>query len=191
MAPLLSDSENIVIRELFKKPEANIDEIKDILVKEREESKEWKKRLAKDKRLQKKVDARSISKFKSLALKKIAKALIEFSDNFSLDRSVQGRTKKEREEDERRIKILSRNGILIGYDFRDDRPVYLFYSVKKRAILPWQDHSCHENCQDQCFDILDLIRKEHGLDAPNKDIPIREQFDSSINEIIANVEKEE
>ncbi|UCG02828.1 MAG: hypothetical protein JSW11_02330 [Candidatus Heimdallarchaeota archaeon] len=180
VTPLLSDSENVVIRELFKTPKVEIEVIKDVLIKER---REWE-RIVEDGRLQKEVDVRSISKFKSLALKKIKKALTEFSDNFRLDRSVQGRTKQEREEDEKKINILLKNGVLIGYDFRDDRPVYLFYNINKRAIIPWQDHSCHENCQEQCFSILTTFRNEHGLDDPNQNIPIRKQFEASIEEII-------
>ncbi|MHA2335584.1 MAG: hypothetical protein ACXAEU_26370, partial [Candidatus Hodarchaeales archaeon] len=130
-----------------------------------------------------KVDVRSISKYKSVGLKKIRKGLDEHADILRLDYSIQGRTREEREEDKRKEDILRKNGILRGYDFRDDRAVYVFYSTSEQRYFHWPDHLCTLNCEEQCLEDLILIRKEHALS--DVDItPLRDQFMKTINEII-------
>ncbi|MHA2224195.1 MAG: hypothetical protein ACXAC8_03250 [Candidatus Hodarchaeales archaeon] len=172
MAPLLSDSENIVIREIFKNPKINLEDISTILNEERK--KKWEQ-LEQDGRLQKKVDVRSVSKFKSLALSKIRKNLEELADNFRLDRTPQ---------DQYRYNTLLGNGVLEGHDYRINRAVYLIYMVEDRAILPWQDHTCNVKCREDCNTILNLFRSDHGLDVVTKDVTISDQFRITINEIV-------
>lgn len=176
----LSDSENIVIREILKKPDINLEDIKKKMVAER---KKEQSKYSGDKRFQKEVDVSSIAKFKSLGLKKLNKGLKELADILRLDYSIQGRTKEERENDKNEINILAKNGILLGYDFRDDRGVYIFYSPSEKRFLPWQDHLCRKECRDECQRILTLLREERDL-APLRKEDIRVQFKSTFTEII-------
>ena len=86
MIKRLSDSENIVIREIFKNPDITLKKIGSVLEK------------AKDRQTRKsdsEVDVRTVSKFKSVGLKKIKQGLEELADTLRLDRSVQGETKEE------------------------------------------------------------------------------------------------
>lgn len=182
----LSDSENLVIREILKKPDISLGDITQKMVAER---KKEQSKYSGDKRFQKEVDVRSIAKFKSLGLKKINKGLRELADVLRLDYSIQGRTKKERENDKIRVEILAINGILLGYDFRDDREVYIFYSPSEKRFLPWQDHKCSEKCEKECFKIVSLLREERDLDPPGKEV-IREQFEKTILEIIEKTRTE-
>ena len=172
MTTQLSDSEKIVIREVFMNPRSNFEDIATILKAERE-----KKKKKTDQRFQKEVDVRTISKFKSVGLKKIRQGLKELADTSRLDRSIQDK------EEEERLEILQRNGILYGHDFRIDRKVYIFYSLREDYIL-WQEHVCNIKCQDQCDEILNLIRKEHGLDELTNDKLTREKFEDTFDEIV-------
>lgn len=172
MTTQLSDSEQIVIREIFTNPKISLEDIAVILERERKKRKEKE-----DQRFQKKVDVRTVSKFKSVGLKKIRKGLKELADTSRLDVSIQD------EKEEEKLEILQRNGILYGHDFRIDRKVYIFYTVEEGYFL-WQEHVCNVKCQDQCDKILDLIRKEHGLDEPNSNDLIREQFKETFDEIV-------
>ncbi|UCE12582.1 MAG: hypothetical protein JSV04_10345 [Candidatus Heimdallarchaeota archaeon] len=172
MTTQLSDSEKIVIREVFMNPHATLDDIATILNKERK--KKWKE----DQRFQKNVDVRTISKFKSVGLKKIRRGLEELASTSRLDLSLQN------EQEERELNILQRNGILSGHDFRIDRKVYIFYTVSEGYIL-WQEHVCNVKCQDQCNEILNLIRTEHGLSESSNDKLTREHFEETFEEIIS------
>ena len=78
---------------------------------------------------------------------------------------------------------------LIGHDFRIDREVILFYTVKDQTILPWQDHLCNRNCEEDCTRILKIVRTDHGLDKPNTH-EIRDQFKKTIEEIIEKNKEE-
>jgi hypothetical protein len=174
MPKKLSESENIVIREIFMNPQISLVEIAKVL------------EIAEERQTRKsdtKVDVRTVSKFKSVGLKKIKQGLEELADTLRLDRSVQGETKEEIEREEMKTELLLKNGILIGHDFRIDREVYLFYTVKDQTTLPWQDHLCNRNCEEECTRILTLVRTDHGLDNP-KVQDIRNQFRKTINEII-------
>lgn len=174
MARALSPSEKIVIRELFKNPRATFEDIALILSAERERDE------ISDQRFQKEVDVRTISKFKSVGLRKIRQGLKELAETSRLDLSSQN------EEEEARLEILQRNGILYGYDFRIDRKVYLFYSLAEGYIL-WQAHTCNIKCQSQCDEILNLIRTEHGLAhglVLDNDTLTREKFEETFNEIV-------
>lgn len=175
----LSDSENIVIREIFKNPQISLMEIANVLEK------------AKDRLTRKsdsKVDVRTVSKFKSVGLKKIKQGLEELANALRLDRSIQGENKEEIENEKKKTELLSRNGILIGHDFRIDREVHLFFTLDDQTILPWQDHLCNRNCEDDCTRILRIVKAEHGLDEPNTN-DIRDQFKKTINEIVEKTEE--
>lgn len=177
----LSDSERVVIREIFQNPHISLDEIAVVLEKEREEWIKERERETgkKDKRFRepKEVDIRTISKFKSVGLKKIRKGLIELAETSRLDLSIQDNLEEEN------LELLQKNGILYGHDFRIDRKVYIFYTLKDGYIL-WQEHVCNIKCQDQCKDILNLIREEHELKKSFSDKLTREQFEDTFNEII-------
>lgn len=175
MTTQLSDSEKIVIREVFMNAHGDFDDIAKILKVEREK----KKKI--DQRFQEEVDVRTISKFKSVGLKKIRKGLIELAESSRLDRSIQ-------DKEEERVEILQKNGILYGHDFRIDRKVYIFYTLKEGFIL-WQEHVCNIKCQNQCEEILNLIRKEHGLDKLLNDKLTREQFEDTFDEIVKREKK--
>ena len=180
MAKKLSDSENIVIREIFKNPNISLIEIADVLEK------------TKDRQTRKsdtKVDVRTVSKFKSVGLKKIKQGLEDLADTLRLDRSIQGETKEEIEREEKKAELLLRNGILVGHDFRIDREVYLFYTIQDQTTLPWQDHLCNRNCEEECTRILSIVRTDHGLKKPTTH-NIRDQFKRTIDEII-EISKEE
>ncbi|MFX1286478.1 MAG: hypothetical protein ACFFB5_22775 [Promethearchaeota archaeon] len=171
MTTQLSDSEKIVIREVFINPHVNFEDIATILKAERERKKK------KDQRFQNEVDVRTISKFKSVGLKKIRQGLEQLADTSRLDRSIQDK------EEEARLEILQRNGILYGHDFRIDRKVYILYSLEEGFIL-WQEHVCNIKCQVQCDEILNLIRKEHGLDELTNGKLTREKFEDTFDEIV-------
>ncbi|MFX0014450.1 MAG: hypothetical protein ACFFBQ_08855 [Promethearchaeota archaeon] len=177
----MSDSERVVIREIFQNPHISLDEIAVVLEKEREEWIKERERETgkKDKRFRepKEVDIRTISKFKSVGLKKIRKGLIELAETSRLDLSIQDNLEEEN------LELLQKNGILYGHDFRIDRKVYIFYTLKDGYIL-WQEHVCNIKCQDQCKDILNLIREEHELKKSFSDKLTREQFEDTFNEII-------
>lgn len=180
MVKKLSDSESIVIREIFKNPHISLIEIAEVLEK------------AKDRQTRKsdtKVDVRTVSKFKSVGLRKIKQGLEDLADALRLDRSVQGETKEEIEREKMKAELLLRNGILIGHDFRIDREVHLFYTVEDQNILPWQDHLCNRNCEEDCTRILRIVNTEHGLDEPNTQ-DIRGQFRKTIEEIIEKNKEE-
>ena len=174
MTKKLSESENIVIREIFMNPQISLVEIAKVL--EKAEDRQTRKSDTK-------VDVRTVSKFKSIGLKKIKQGLEDLADTLRLDRSVQGETKEEIEREKTKSELLLRNGILIGHDFRIDREVYLFYTVKDQTTLPWQDHLCNRNCEQECKRILSIVRFDHGLDEPDSD-DIRDQFRKTIIEII-------
>ena len=172
----LTDSENLVLREFFQG--TDLKNIPKILNEERQT---WS-RLEEDGRMQKEVDIRSISKFKSLALKKLRKELITRADESFLDYSPQGITKEERDQSEKDFNLLINHGILRGYDFRDDRFVYLFYSPTKESLLHWQEHSCRNlECVKSCNDILHLFSMEHGI---NSNKLTKESISKNFDEII-------
>jgi len=176
VSPKLSDSEKIVMCEIFRNPDASLVDIAKVL----ENSKNRRKSGTS-------VDVRTVSKFKSVGLKKIRKGLEELSDALRLDRTIQGETKEELERESEKAELLFKNGILIGYDYRIGREVYLFYIGKDQTILPWQDHTCNRNCENECKVILEDITKEHGLGMPNntnKKEKKRNQFKIAIDEII-------
>lgn len=173
MSPKLSDSEKIVVREIFQSPTIGLVEIAKVLEKTEDRRKSGKP-----------VDVRTVSKFKSVGLKKIRKGLEELSDALRLDRTIQGDTKEELDRERERVDLLFRNGVLIGYDYRIDRAVYLFYFTKAHTILPWQDHLCNRNCETECMILLEDIRKDHGLDIPKDIDDVRNLFKSTIEEII-------
>ncbi len=180
MSAKLSESEKIVIREIFKNPHISLVEIAKIL-----EDAVHRRTSKKD------VDVRTVSKFKSVGLKKIRKGLEDLAEALRLDRTIQGSTKEELERERNKIDILFRNGILSGYDYRIDREVYLFYIAKDHIILPWQDHLCNRNCENECKAILEDIRNEHGLDMLKKNDDIRNKFKITINEIYKRTLDEE
>jgi len=169
----LSDSEKIVMREIFRNPDISLVDIAKVL-----ENSENRRKSGKS------VDVRTVSKFKSVGLKKIRKGLEDLSDTLRLDRTIQGETKEELEREREKAELLFKNGILLGYDYRIDREVYLFYIGKDHTILPWQDHLCNRNCENECKVILEDIKKEHGLGMPNTNDDIRNQFKIAIEEII-------
>ena len=86
MTKRLSDSENIVIREIFKNPQISLVEIAEVLEKAKERQ---------TRKSDKKVDVRTVSKFKSVGLRKIKQGLEDLADVLRLDRSVQGESKEE------------------------------------------------------------------------------------------------
>ena len=175
MTKRLSDSENIVIKEIFQNPHISLVEIAEILEK------------AKDRQTRKSdktVDVRTVSKFKSVGLRKIKQGLEDLADALRLDRSVQGETKEEIEREKEKIELLLRNGILIGHDFRIDRKVYLFYTVNDQTILPWQDHACNRMCEEDCARILRTVQSDHGLEKTSTTYDVRGQFEKTIEEII-------
>ncbi|MFX0210042.1 MAG: hypothetical protein ACFFDT_28940 [Candidatus Hodarchaeota archaeon] len=174
MTKRLSDSENIVIKEIFQNPQSSLVEIAEVLEKAKDRQ---------TRKSDKKVDVRTVSKFKSVGLKKIKEGLEDLADTLRLDRSVQGETKEEIEREKAKAELLLRNGILIGHDFRIDREVYLFYTVKDQNILPWQDHLCNRNCEEDCTRILRTVQSDHGLKESTTH-EIRGQFKKSIEEII-------
>ena len=87
------------------------------------------------------------------------------------------------EEEKEKIELLQKNGILYGHDFRIDRKVYLLYSLKDGYVL-WQEHVCNVKCQDQCTEILNLIREERALEKPTDSDFAREEFESIVEDII-------
>ena len=167
----LSDSELIVIQELFRNPKAELTDLKVIL--EKAESRPTRKE-------KKEVDVRSVSKFKSVGFKKLREGLEKLADDFRLDYSLQADTDEEKE----REAILYRNGILNGHDFRMDRKITFFYSIKEQSIIPWQDHLCNLKCETECSKILKIIRSEHGLTSLETEPPYRNYFEQTINEIM-------
>ncbi|MHA1966963.1 MAG: hypothetical protein ACW964_04090 [Candidatus Hodarchaeales archaeon] len=179
MSPKLSDSEKVVIHEIFKNPKISLVEIAQVLDETENRRKSGKT-----------VDVRTVSKFKSIGLKKIRKGLEELSDALRLDRTIQGETKEELDQEREKSNLLFRNGILIGYDFRIDREVNLFYLTKDHTILPWQDHLCNRNCETECKSILESVRKDHGLDIPDDVADIRNLFKITIDEIIKRSKEE-
>ncbi len=183
----LTDSENLVLREFFQGTD-----LKDIPKILNEERQTWS-RLEKDGRMQKEVDIRSISKFKSLALKKLRKELLTRADESFLDYSPQGITKEERDRSEKDFNLLINHGILRGYDFRDDRFVYLFYSPTKESLLHWQEHSCrNDDCEKDCKDILHQFSKEHGINSNDLTQPsIPKKFDEILKLILLRERNEQ
>ncbi|MFX0086219.1 MAG: hypothetical protein ACFFAU_11105 [Candidatus Hodarchaeota archaeon] len=179
MSTKLSDSEKIVIREIFKNPHTSLVDIAKVL-----EDTEGRRASGKN------VDVRTVSKFKSIGLKKIRKGLEDLAEALRLDRTIQGDTKEELEREKEKIELLFRNGILNGYDYRIDRDVYLFYIAKDHIILPWQDHLCNRNCENECKAILEDIRNEHGLDMLKKNDSIRNKFKITIDEIYKRTKDE-
>jgi hypothetical protein len=172
----LSDSEIIVIQELFRNPKAELTDLKVIL----------EKTVSRPTRTEKKeVDVRSVSKFKSVGFKKLREGLEKLADDFRLDYSLQADTDEEKEKEA----ILQRNGILIGHDFRIDRKITFFYSIKEQSIIPWQDHLCNLKCEGECSKILKQIRLEHELESLDAKAPYRDDFEQTINEIIERESK--
>lgn len=166
----LSDSELIVIQELFRNPEADLKDLKVIL----------EKAVSRPTRKEKKeVDVRSVSKFKSVGFKKLKEGLKKLADDFRLDYSLQADTDEEKE----REAILYRNGILVGHDFRTDRKISFFYSIEEQSIIPWQAHLCNFKCEEECSKILKQIRSEHGLESINTTPSYRNSFEQTIDEI--------
>ena len=165
----LSDSELLVIQELFKNPMAELTDLKDFLEKTVSRPTRTKKGT---------VDVRSISKFKSVGFKKIREGLEKLAKDFRLDYSRQEDTDEEKEA------ILYRNGILIGHDFRIDKKITLYYTIQEGSIIPWQDHFCNVKCEEECSKILNQVRLEHGLESIKAEPPYREHFEKTIDEII-------
>lgn len=182
MSDFLSDSEKIVIREYFKDPKISISEIVIILNKER---KKWEKiKDNKDKKMKKQVDTRSVSKFKSLALKKIKDSLTDQAHVNRLDLSEQGENKQEKEKFKLDRENLYKMGILEGYDYRNARETYLFYSINQ-GLVYWPEHECdNDKCRSRCFSDLNFLREEHGLAASKDNHNIKNQFNDTIIEIL-------
>ncbi len=86
--------------------------------------------------------------------------------------------------------MLFRNGILIGYDYRIDREVHLFYLIKEHTIIPWQDHLCNRNCETECKTILESVRTDHDLEIQYDVADIRNLFKNTIEEIIKRSKEE-
>ncbi|MHA1994010.1 MAG: hypothetical protein ACW97Z_05680 [Candidatus Hodarchaeales archaeon] len=172
----LSDSELIVIREIFRRPSSTLNELAEIL--ENAENRQVRKP-------NKAVDLRSVSKFKSVGNKKIREGLIKLATDFRLDLSLQADTPEEKKEEEEINEILLRNGILKGFDFRSNAMVYLFFTLKEQSILPWQAHKCRPQCETDCKSILGTLRSEHGLPSPNIQLEVLDLIDITIKEIIA------
>ncbi len=171
----LSVNENLVIQELFKNPHLSLDDLAELL------------NNASDRRTlnpNKSVDLRSVSKFKSVGYKKIREGLEKLADDFRLDYSLQSEEELEKKKEKDMVDLLKRNGIFIGHDYRIDKKITLFFSLKDQSIIPWQDHICNRNCETECFNILSLIRQEHGLKALKIESPFRNHFESTINEIV-------
>lgn len=167
----LSDSEFIVIQELFRNPKAELTDLKSLLEKAVSRPTRTDTRT---------VDVRSVSKFKSVGFKKIREGLEKLAQDFRLEYSLQTDTDEEKEKEA----ILRRNGILIGHDFRIDKKITLYYSIKEQSIIPWQDHFCNVKCEEGCSKILKQIRLEHGLESINAKPPYREFFEKTIDKII-------
>jgi len=166
----LSDSELLVIQELFRNPKAELIDLKNIL----------EKAVSRPTRTETKtVDVRSVSKFKSVGFKKIREGLEKLANDFRLDFSLQADTDEEKEKEA----ILYRNGILIGHDFRIDRKISFFYSIKEQSIIPWQDHLCNLKCEEECSKILKQIRLEHELKSLSAKPPYRDYFEQTIHEL--------
>ncbi len=172
----LSDSEFIVISEIFRKPSITLNELAEVL----ENAKNRKVREP-----DKAVDLRSVSKFKSVGYKKIREGLEKLATDFRLDLSLQADNPEEKKEEESINHILLRNGILRGFDFRANAMVYLFYILEEQSILPWQAHHCRPECETDCNHILDSLRSEHGLPSTNIQLEVLELIEITIKEIIA------
>lgn len=173
MSPKLSDSEKIVMCEIFRNPDASLVDIAKVL-----ENSENRRKTGKA------VDVRTVSKFKSVGLKKIRKGLEDLSDALRLDRTIQGETKEEEEREREKTELLFKNGILIGYDYRIDREVYLFFIGKDEKILPVSQHLCNFNCEKGCKAIIEDVKKEHGLGLTTKNDNIKNQFKFAIEEVL-------
>ncbi len=172
----LSDSEKIVIREIFRSPSITLNECAEVL--ENAENRQVRKP-------NKAVDLRSVSKFKSVGYKKIREGLLKLANDFRLDLSLQADTAEGKKEEEQVNEILLRNGILKGFDFRVNAMVYLFINLQEQSILPWQAHHCRPLCKTDCTNILDTLRSEHGLPSPNIQLDVIDLIEITIKEIIA------
>ncbi|PWI46505.1 hypothetical protein CEE45_16530 [Candidatus Heimdallarchaeota archaeon B3_Heim] len=172
----LSDSEKIVIREIFRRPSITLNELAEVL--ENAENRQVRKP-------NKAVDLRSVSKFKSIGYKKIREGLLKLATDFRLDLSLQEDTAEGKKEEEQVNEILLRNGILKGFDFRVNAMVYLLFILKEQSILPWQAHHCRPQCETECKNILDSFRGEHGLPSPNIQLEVLDLIEITIKEIIA------
>jgi hypothetical protein len=172
VSPKLSEAEKIVIGVIFKDPRISLVNIAKVL-----DETEYSRKSSEN------ADVRTVSKFKSVGLRKIKQGLENLADALRLERSLQGPTKEEREEEKKRNEILLRNGILTGFDFRDDREVYLFFTIKDQAIIPWQAHVCNRKCEEDCLEILEVIRSEHGLNKPSIEQDIKDQYKNTLDEI--------
>jgi hypothetical protein len=188
MSNPLSMSERVVIREYFKNPSVSLKFIAEILQDERDD---WDKS---DKRIQNDVDVRSISKFKSIGLKKIRKGMKDLATSLGLDLTVQTTPKISGEgakgvtriqiydltPDD--VKILEKwGGIIVGFDFRIDALAYLIYTVENGFVV-WYEHNCTDQCETNCSDIFQLIQYERGFTDIKKRINL-ENFRFTIKEI--------
>ncbi|MHA1940442.1 MAG: hypothetical protein ACW97P_01805 [Candidatus Hodarchaeales archaeon] len=171
----LSVNENLVIQELFKNPHLSLDDLANSLNNASE-----RRTLDPNKS----VDLRSVSKFKSVGYKKIREGLLKLADDFRLDYSLQSENEDEKKKEKAVVDLLLRNGIFLGHDYRIDKKITFFFSIKDQSIIPWQDHICNRNCELECSKILSLIRHEHGLKTLNVESPFREFFEKTINEIV-------
>ncbi|MHA1976634.1 MAG: hypothetical protein ACW98F_07810 [Candidatus Hodarchaeales archaeon] len=172
----LSDSELIVIREIFRRPSITLNELAEVL--ENAENRQVRKP-------NKAVDLRSVSKFKSVGYKKIREGLLKLANDFRLDLSLQADTAEGKKEEEQINEILIRNGILKGFDFRVNAMVYLFINLQEQSILPWQAHQCRPLCETDCTNILETLRSEHGLPSLNIQLKVLDLIDITLKEIIA------
>ena len=168
MSNPLSESEKTVISAYFRDPRISLENILDLLEQTRQKVFNDADERIRDKRFKKKVDVRSISKFKSLGLKKILKGLNMQSNLLNLDKTIQPLDNDIENLSQRDIEILKKNlGILIGFDYRLNTQVYVIYTIKKGYFV-WYEHECNERCKKQCYELLNLLKIEHGISLSNK-----------------------
>lgn len=154
----LSESEKTVIEAYFKDPKINLEEI----LQQLENSRKNEENVM-DRRFKAKIDVRSISKFKSLGLKKIRKSLDLQAKLLNLDKTVQPFDKEIDHLSEKDSEILKNNlGVLTGFDYRLNTQVYIIYTVEK-GIFVWYEHHCNDRCMKQCNELLELLKSEHNI----------------------------
>lgn len=168
MSNPLSESEKTVISAYFKNPKISLENILELLEQTRQEVLEDVDERIRDRRFKKKVDVRSISKFKSLGLKKIHKGLNMQANLLNLDKTIQPLDNDIENLSKRDFEILNKNlGILIGFDYRLNTQVYVIYTIKKGYFV-WYEHECNERCKEQCYELFNLLKTEHSIILPDK-----------------------
>jgi len=175
----LSDSEQIVIKELYKDPTISLKDITKTLNTTREE---WAAAKKDGRFASGTVDVRSVSKFKSIALKKIHKELISLAESKGLDYSKQWDSTPEKEIEEVMTNTLNKEGIFIGYDYRMDTKVYLFYTSKGLpkdlpGIRELPAHVCNEKCEKECSSLVNLLLDERGISSLDTSLSTGEKLD--------------